>query len=157
MVPISEARTQGEISELNSMENEWSSSIDKAVSCMRNKDRSGAGIYIKKANSVIGRMKELLIRKEDSVNSADKSVAMDKLTDAYKNMETIIDYVVDARTLVMNSSRVKAIISDTREKLLDAYVRFYEVPQLQDLCKRFVGVLDELEREMNKALSKVSL
>jgi hypothetical protein len=146
---------QDETAELNSMEREWAASIDKAVSCMRSKDRSGVDIYIKKANSIIERMKGLLVRKAYIAGSADRMVAIDKLTEAYKNMSRIADYVVDAPSLVMNAGRVRAIINDTRERLLEAYVRFYEVPPLQELCKRFVGVLDECEREMNKALSQV--
>jgi uncharacterized protein YktA (UPF0223 family) len=147
---------QNEMAELDSMEKEWASSIDKAVSCMREKDRMGAGVYIRKANSIIERMKELLIRKGYVTDSADRMVAMDKLTDAYKNMAKIVDYVVDAPSLIMNAGRVQTIISDTREKLLDAYVRFYEVVPLQKLCKQFIEVLDRLEMEMQKVLSRVA-
>jgi hypothetical protein len=147
--------TSDEIAELNIMEKEWVSSIDKAVSCVRGKDRAGADLHIRKANSVIERMKDLLIRKRYITESGDRMVAMDKLTDAYRNLSQIADYVVDAPSLIMNAGRVQAIIGDTREKLLDAYVRFYEVPPLQELCKKFVGVLDGFEREMNKVLSRV--
>ena len=145
--------TQDEVNRLNSMEQEWAASIDKAVPFIRQKNSSSAGAYIKKAADIISGMKDLLIKKGYNAGAVDRLVAMERLTGAYMNMARIAGYANDPRAAARDLQKVRALFNDTRQKLLEAREKFHELPPLQELCRQFLGILDEFEREIKKLVS----
>jgi hypothetical protein len=142
--------TQDEVDRLNSMEQEWAASIDKAVPFIRQKKSRNALANTKKAAAVISGMKSLLVKKGYNVGAIDRLVAMESLTDAYSNMAKIAGYTREPYITINDFKKMRSLFDDTRGKLLVAEAKFHELPKIQEMCRQFLGLLDDFEREVKK-------
>lgn len=146
--------TQDDVRQLNGMEQEWAQEIDRAVLFIRQKNAASAGVHLKKAAAVLGRMKDLLVTKEFDVAGVDRLVAMELLTGAYANMGELTAFIAAPRSVAAHIEKIRALFADTRKKLLEAQMKFHQVPALQELCKNFRDSLDEFESEVRKVLAE---
>jgi len=149
--------TQDDVDLLNAMEIEWGANIDKAVPYIRQKNYQAASAYLTKAMNVISGIKEIMIKKGYNPGVNDRLIAMELLTGAYIDMAKIGGYAGNPKTIGNNIQAIRALFEDARQKLTEAKVKFHEVPQLQELCRQFLGTLDDFEREVKALFSPYPL
>ena len=144
--------SRDEVDWLNAMERQWAQDVDAAVPFIRQKDYASAQKYLKKAVDTLAEMERFLVARGYVVASIDRFGAMEGLTAAYGDMAEITVYANDPRRAAANPGKVRALLADARRKLVIAQAKFGTVPPLAELCGRFIGALDEFERDVQKAL-----
>lgn len=144
--------TRDEISRIDSLEQEWGQDLDKAGEFIRQTNAGNALTYTKKATAVISEIKSILIKRGHAPAAIDKLVAMESFTDAYTNLAKIAAYTHATRVTMNDFNDMRTLFDDTRKKLLIAEAKFHEAPQMQEICRQYLGVLDEFERNIRKLL-----
>jgi hypothetical protein len=102
---------------------------------------------------VISKIKEIMIKKGYNPGANDRLIAMELLTGAYMDMARIAAYAGSPKTIGNNLQAIRVLFDDARQKLSEAKVKFHEVPPLQELCRQFLGTLDDFEREVKELFS----
>lgn len=143
-----------DIEHLNALERQWAGRLDAAVAALRVKQYRAAERYTDKAIETVGEMKAFLEKRDLAPDSIDQIVAMERLNAAYANMVEIGATATDPRATVADLSRIGRLFGDSRRKLTEAERRFHAAPRLQALCRQFLDVLDEFDREVKRMLSK---